>query len=73
MYKYVKEDLNKKEILIDIRDVKVDVGLPKKDRINSYLQQINNPQHFKCNDIEIIVKFTENGQTLEECIMGIVI
>lgn len=57
--------------LVDIRDVKVDKTLPKSERIASFIRQIKNPYHFRCGDFVITTRFTEGGQTLEQCLQGI--
>lgn len=57
--------------LVDIRDVKVDKALPKSERIASFIRQIKNPYHFRCGDFIITTRFTEGGQTLEQCLQGI--
>ncbi len=57
--------------LVDIRDVKVDKTLPKHERIASFIRQIKNPYHFRCGDFIITTRFTEGGQTLEQCLQGI--
>lgn len=59
------------ENLVDIRDVKVDKTLPKNERIVSFIRQIKNPYHFRCGDFVITTRFTEGGQTLEQCLQGI--
>lgn len=60
-----------KESLVDIREVKVDKTLPKQERIASFIRQIKNPYHFRCGDFIITTRFSENGQTLEQCLQGI--
>ena len=57
--------------LIDIRDVKVDKTLPKPERITSFIRQIKNPYHFRCGEFVITTRFSEGGQTLEQCLQGI--
>ena len=57
--------------LVDIRDVKVDKRLPKPERIASFVRQIKNPYHFRCGEFVITTRFTEGGQTLEQCLQGI--
>ena len=59
------------ESLVDIRDVRVDKTLPKNERIASFIRQIKNPYYFRCGDFVITTRFTEGGQTLEQCLQGI--
>ena len=54
--------------LVDIRDVNIDTGLPIKDKVNSFIEQINNPYHFKCGDIEITLNFI-GSESLENKII----
>ena len=58
--------------LVDIRDVKVDKNLPKKERIMEFLRQIKDPYHFKCGNFTVTAKFPEGGPTLEECLRQII-
>lgn len=51
--------------LIDISSVVIDESLPQADRLSSFVNQIKNPYCFKCGDIVVKVKFSENGETLE--------
>ena len=57
--------------LVDIRDVKVDKMLPKPERIASFIRQIKNPYHFRCGEFVITTRFSEGGQTLEQCLQCI--
>ena len=57
--------------LVDIRNVKVDRALPKPERIASFIRQIKNPYHFRCGEFVITTRFSEGGQTLEQCLQGI--
>lgn len=52
--------------LADIRDVKIDPALPKEERQKSYLQQIKNPNLYRCGDMIVRVSFAKTGVTLEE-------
>ena len=67
----IASDVITNEGLVDIRDVKVDKMLPKNERIASFIRQIKNPYHFRCGDFVITTRFAEGGQTLEECLQGI--
>lgn len=48
------------DMLVDIRDVKVNMDLPKNERILDFMKQIKNPYCFKCDDIIIKVTFEDN-------------
>ena len=57
--------------LVDIREVAVDKGLPKEERIAAFLHQIKNPYRFRCGDFVVNAAFASNWFTLEECLQGI--
>ena len=61
------------ENLVDIRDVHVDAGLPKPERIAEYVRQIKNPYRFKCGEFVVSVKYADNGVSLEDCLERIVV
>ena len=58
--------------LVDIRDVSINRELPKEERIADFVSQIKNPYLFKCGKYIVKASFSENGQTLEDCIKGLI-
>jgi hypothetical protein len=54
--------------LVDIRDVRVDSALPKRERVAEYLRQIKDPYRFKCGRFTVTARFAEDGPTLEDCL-----
>ena len=54
--------------LVDIRSVTINRDLSKGERIGEFIRQIKNPYLFKCGKYIVKASFSENGQTLEECI-----
>ncbi len=54
------------ETLRDIRDVKINVGLSKKERLLDFVNQIGNPYCFKRGGIVIKIKFADTAVTLED-------
>ena len=52
--------------LVDIRDVKINHGLPKEERILDFLGQIKTPYCFKHGKIVIKVGFSESDATFED-------
>lgn len=52
---------------VDIRDVSVDLSLPKHERIASYVRQVKNPYYVKYGNITIKQRFTKDGPTLADC------
>ena len=59
--------------LVDIRNVRVNAGLPKLERIVEYVRQIKNPYRFKCGEFVVSVKYADNGVSLEDCLERIVV
>lgn len=53
--------------LVDICMVKVDPNLPRKERLQSFLEQIKNPYCFRCGDVVVKSIFSEEGPTMQEC------
>lgn len=60
------------EELVDIRGVSINRDLPKDERIADFVSQIKNPYLFKCGKYTVRASFSENGQSLEECIKGLI-
>lgn len=54
--------------LIDIRNVNIDLQLPVSEKINSFIDQIKNPYHFICDDVEVTLEFNGN-ESLESKII----
>ncbi len=58
--------------LVDIRTVVVNNELPKEERIADFVRQIKNPYLFKCGKYTVRAVFSENGQTLEDCVKSLI-
>ncbi len=54
------------ETLKDIRDVKIDTELPKKERILDYIRQIGNPYCYRHGNYIVKVSFADTDATLED-------
>lgn len=52
--------------LVDIRNIKIRVDLPKQERILDFIRQIKNPYCFKCGDLIIKSTFADTDVTLED-------
>lgn len=52
--------------LRDIRDVEVDTGLPKRERILDYIRQIGNPYCYRHGKYTVKVSFAGTDATLED-------
>lgn len=57
--------------LVDIRDVSVDTGLSREERIAEFVRQIKNPRLFRCGKFTVRARFANNGVSLEDCLRGI--
>jgi hypothetical protein len=64
----LKEMKQKNEIekqgLMDIKDVKMNASLPHEERVEHFFNVIGNPYNFMCGDVPVIVKFSDNGESL---------
>jgi len=52
--------------LVDIQNIIIDSSLPAEEKKKSYLQQIKNPNCFRCGDIIVRVSFSNTGVTFED-------
>ena len=52
--------------LRDIRDVEINAGLPKGERILDFIRQIGNPYCYRHCDYVVKISFTDTDVTLEE-------
>lgn len=59
-----------RSMLKDIRDVNVDTGLPKKERMLDFIRQIGNPYCYRHGDYVVKVSFADTDATLEERMMS---
>ncbi len=58
------------DTLRDIRDVKVNVELPKKERILDFIKQIGNPYCYRHGKYVVKVSYTDTKVTLEERLLA---
>jgi len=54
------------DTLRDIRDVKVNTGLPKQERILDFIRQIGNPYCYRHGKYVVKISFTDTDVTLED-------
>jgi len=52
--------------LADIREVKVNTALPKRERILDFIRQVKNPYCYKCGKMVVKVSFADTEATLED-------
>ncbi|MBQ7121895.1 MAG: hypothetical protein IJO03_06480 [Clostridia bacterium] len=55
-----------KSQLVDLNTVKIDDTKPVAERIESFLQQINNPYCFKIGDVAVKVNYKSEGPTFQQ-------
>lgn len=55
-----------KDALVEIKKVKIDPELERRERISSFVQQIKNPYCFICDGGIVKIGYTETEDTLEE-------
>ncbi len=56
--------------LRDIRDVNIDINLPKQERMMDYLRQIGNPYCYRHGDIVVKVRYLDTDMTLEDALQS---
>ena len=68
-------DLNTvdRDALVDIRDVKVDTALPKRERAIDFIRQIGNPYCYKHGKYVVKVGFADSEISLEERLAGYIL
>ncbi len=54
------------DTLVDIRDVNIDMDLPREKRIEEFIRQIKNPYCFKVGKVAVKVEFSEGDATFED-------
>ncbi|KOY83660.1 hypothetical protein ADM90_05780 [Lysinibacillus macroides] len=50
--------------LVDIRHIQIRHDLPALERLEKYLQDIQNPYQFLCGNVTVHVRFLEDGNAL---------
>lgn len=55
-----------REALQDIRDVEINTGFPKGERILDFIRQIGNPYCYRHGDYIVKISFTDTDVTLED-------
>ena len=71
---YISSDFDIRDIdrstLVDIRDVKVNTALPKRERILDFIRQIGNPYCYRHGKYVVKVSFSDTGISLEDRLEG---
>ncbi|MCI8648138.1 MAG: hypothetical protein HFE76_15400 [Firmicutes bacterium] len=48
--------------------IKIDLRMPKAERIKRFLKQVDNPHLFEIEGIQVKVSYLDTNRTLQECI-----
>ena len=55
-----------RNILVDIKDVKIDSSLSADEKVDSFIEQIKNPYCFLCGDIPVRIRFVSESKSLKK-------
>ncbi len=53
--------------LVQRKDIKIDPGLDKNERILEYIRQTKNPYIYLDDKYKVKVSFSDTGRTIEDC------
>lgn len=62
--KHQDKNIRQSQDLVDIRHIQIDMNLPAFERLEEYLQDIQNPYHFLCGHVTVYVCFSDEGNDL---------
>ena len=54
--------------LVDLNDVRIDESLSQQERIAEFIRQIKNPYCYKCGNIVVKERFSNNGKSFSDCL-----
>ena len=52
--------------LVDIKEITIDQGLPREQRMAEFVRQVRNPYCFRVGKIAVSVGFSQDGVTFEQ-------
>ena len=61
-----------RETLSDLREVRINMDLPKEERILDFVRQIKNPYCYKIGKYVVCLRFSENGPPAQEVFSDLV-
>ena len=64
--KNIDLDTVNRDELVDIRDVKVNTALPKRERALDFIRQIGNPYCYLDGDVVVSLGFSDTGVCLKD-------
>lgn len=56
--------------LMDLSEIVVDETMDKTERLKKYIKDIGNPYEFRVGDVEVMISFESDGQSLQEKMEG---
>lgn len=57
------------EKLVQLESIVIDKNASRKDRLESYLEQVDDPNRFYHKKIKIKLSFSNSGKSLEDCLL----
>lgn len=54
--------------LVDLNDVRIDESLSQHERVAEFIRQIKNPYCYKCGNIVVKERFSNNGKSISDCL-----
>lgn len=55
-----------RDSLVDINDVKINMNLPREERLIEFIRQIKNPYCYRCGKVVVKISFADTEVTLED-------
>lgn len=62
----------KRDELVDINSVKINVNQEPEQKIREYVKQIKNPYCFLCGDYVVKLEYSQEDRTIEDCFVKMV-
>jgi len=56
--------------LMDLSEIVIDETMNKTERLKKYIRDIGNPYEFRVGDVEVMISFESDGQSLQEKMEG---
>lgn len=59
-----------RSMLKDIRDVSIDMNLPREERVKQYVKQIGDPYCYLDGDVVVEIGYADTPVTLHDCLVS---
>jgi hypothetical protein len=56
-----------KQTPVDIREIELDMSLPKKERVKSYIEQAGTPYCVRVGNVVVEMVYNDQGGTMQSC------